>query len=352
MNFLKILLSLVLLVVMASCKTDVSLDFERPFEKKVGIVLPLSTNQSARDIADGMAMAVAEFNASQGKDGIVEFFFEDIGENKNKPLNAISRLTERGVRVFCVGFDKEIIMQHKMFSNFSGAFFNFFMSYPPATIQGSNNSTRMFFNVAQEADIMAEYALKQKGSKTYVILSEDSAWGKSAGDFLNFSVSASDRKVFRDYFTTGEKSFDIFAKQILYQNPKAIFYVGDGCEFEYLENALKRASFKGILLRNRGMQLNVEKSSYSKVCLTKFETCNTDKIKKFKTDFQNKFSRQPSIFSAWGYDSANHLIQAMYKTNFTLSKMRKQFCNVEKNGVVGTLKFDSSADCTTDLTLK
>ena len=349
MKFFKLLLLTTCFLCVCACSSKVDLAFERKLERKIGVILPLSNSRVATDIADGIALALAEFNSSHKQSDKFEFYFEDINA-KNPPLKAVSNLSEKGVRVFCVGFDKEIIKVHKLFSGMSGAFFNFMMNYPPATVQGTN-STRMFFNIAQEADMLAECALKKDGEKTFVILSEDSSAGKSAGDFLNFSISASDRKVFRDFFTKGETRFDIFASQIITQKPRAIFYIGDGYEFPYLEKSLKQNGYKGLLYRNRGMDLSVRPSPHSKCSISLFEKCLSFS-EKFKQTFFHKFSRKPSVFAAWGYDSANLLITAMISSDFQVSKMRDQFCNVQKQGVVGNLKFDSSADCTVDLILE
>ncbi len=352
MDILKYFFAIVILICSFGCATKDTSARDEKLERKIGIILPFENNLAARDVADGMRLALKLHNTSLPRDKHFQMFFEDVDKQKKKtPLKALERLSAKGVRVFCAGFDAEILPVHKLFSSMNGAFFNFFMTYPPATVLGKN-STRIFFNSAQEGDMMASFESTSKvTSLTYVIVAEDSSIGKSASDFLSFSLSSKTRKVIREFYTKREKNFDLFAEQIVSQNPKAIFYVGDGSEFASLSRALKSRDYKGILVKNRGALL-FEKSPYFGygVC-SKFEL-DRNFSKDFKDAFAREYKREASVFAAWGFGSANILFSAMKNSDFHMSSLRGEFLNASYSGVMGRLIFDSSADCTSELVIK
>ncbi len=352
MDILKYFFAIVVFVSVFGCATKDKSAQDEKLERKIGVILPLESNLVARDVADGMRLAVKLHNTSVPAQERFQVFFEDVDKQKKKtPLKVLERLSSKGVRVFCAGFDAEILPVHKLFSSMNGAFFNFLMTYPPASVLGKN-STRMFFNSAQEGDMMASFESTSKvTSLTYVIIAEDSSIGKSASDFLSFSLSSKTRKVIREFFTKGEKNFDLFAEQIVAQNPKAIFYVGDGTEFASLSRALKSREYKGVLVKNRGSLL-FDKSSYFGygVC-AKFEL-DKNFSKNFKDAFAREYKREASVFAAWGFDNANILFNAMKSSDFQMSSLRGQFINASYSGAMGKLIFDSSADCTAELVIK
>ncbi len=333
------------------CASEKDFITNSKLKRQIGVMLPLSKSDSARDVADGMRMALKKRNSKLSSDNQFQFYFEDIDKKKNSPMKALGRLTENGTRVFCIGFDAEILPVHKLFSSMDGAFFNFLMTYPPASILGKN-STRIFFNSAQEGDMMASFENKSKlSSLTYVIASEDSPIGKSAGDFLAFSLSSQTRKVIREYFSKGENNFDIFATEVVHQNPKVIYYIGGGAEFEFLAKALKKCNYKGLLVKNRGLVAFEKVLFFGKGVVSRFEV-EDNFSSQFKNMFACEYGRAPSVFAAWGFDSANILMDAMETSDFQLHALRGNFLNTSYNGAMGRLIFDSSADCSAELLIK
>lgn len=317
-------------------------------KRAIGVVLPMSSNAS-KDVIDGMKLALQEINQAVDKKNSFSLVFKN-SENPSGVLKEIELLFLQDVRVFCIGFDKEVILSHKLLSSMGASFFNFMMTYPPATLN-SKTSTRIFLNASQEADLLASVVKGKQDVKRIAILSEDSFIGKSVGDYLNFSVANAERKIYRDYFNVGEKSFEIYASQITMQNPSVIYYIGSGAEFSALQKALKQSGFKGKVLKNRGYSL-YENSANGVSVKYNCEQFKTGFSKNFEEKFVKVYSRKPSLFSAYGYDSIKLLVNAMDKSNFEISDMRKFFVNKIYNGASGELMFDSSADCTAELSLK
>ena len=339
-------------LMLSACATDESAVSSSKLEPKIGLILPIESSQCARDILDASRMAADDFNAQNPglKFDIVPF---DI--SKASVLEAVGRLTDEGVRVFCAGFDAQIISQHNMLSGMRGVFFNFMMAYPPATLQGKN-STRIFFNGAQEADLLSgelEKIHARGGLGNVAILAEDTPQYKSLSDYISFAVSTSQRKVFRDYFSPGESRFDIFARYIIPFGADAIIYVGAGPEFEALRRDMLSASYKNTIARMRGMEV-YPKPVKGVVCpFSAFESgILTAEGREFARAFKVRYLRPASAFAAYGYDSAMLLMKAIKASGFDVSKIRRQFTEKSYDGACGSIRFDSSADSTTPLVIR
>ena len=316
--------------------------------KAIGVVFPMSS-QVSHEILDGMNLALTEVNNTLPEQEHFQLVRGN-SENSGGVLKEVENLFSQKVRVFCLGFDSDVILSHKVLSSMSSGFFNFMMTYPPATLNGKT-STRIFLNGAQEADLMASVVKGDKTIKRIAILSEDSFIGKSVGDYLNFCVATAERKIYRDYFNSGEKSFDIYAMQITAEKPSVIFYIGSGKEFTALQKALNNAGFKGKVVKNRGYLLHDNTIATHKI-LYKSENFESKLGKDFHKKFVAKYNRNPSLFSAYGYDNVKLLVSAMQKANFRVSGIRNSFVNKNYEGASGKLSFDSSADCTAELDLK
>ncbi len=321
---------------------------------ELGIILPVSTSSAARDAADGATLAAEEFNASSKTEIAVSV--EDNSAGANATLAAVEKLSRKNVRLFCVGFDPEILPCHKLLSNINGGFFDFLIEYPPAVLLGKN-AARIYFNGAQQADKLAAHFAKTAPAKNaeIAIISEDSPYGKSLGDYFNFTLATSERKIIRDFFAKGETRFDIYARHITARNPAAVFYVGTGGEFSALKTALARAGFTGRLYKNRGFfDVQPTHASAAKPALrtttisAPFEiaSARTREGRSFAASFEKRFGRPPSVYAAFGYDGAKALIAAAARNNFDISKLSSEFKNTRTDAATSTLVFDSSGDCT------
>ncbi len=315
----------------------------------IGAMLP--ENEAGRDALDGMRLAAESLPECRG----FSILAEPAPKSAADALRTVGRLSSDGVRVFCVGFDAEILAFHKIYSAMGGAFFNFLAEYPPATLSGEN-STRIFFNGAQLGDMFSAKFDSMPRAKTAAIVSEDSDIGKSLGDYLNFCVSTQTRKIFRDFYSAGETKFDIYARGIVLQKPDAIFYAGSGAEFPFLRDSLRAAGYAGMLFEMRGIKrLSHDRSGGDPRTLcafSEFEVSPNREAEKFAAAFEKKYGRAPSVFAAWGFESARLLASALAAADFDASKMRAFFKSRRYDGVLGTLYFDSSADCSAKLILR
>lgn len=319
-------------------------------EPKIGFILPMK-EPAAADVLDGARLAAQELADSGAKFDILS---RDVSGGSN-PLKAVADLSENGVRVFCAGFDANIIAYHRTMSSMGGAFFNFMMFYPPATLEGKN-STRIFFNGAQEGGILAAALLKTHGGAPLgdiTAVCDDSPEWKSMADFAGFELSSSERKMYRDYFTRGESRFGLFAKQIMPLKTSAALYFGCGAEFDAFFKAMRNAGYDKPIARTRGLAPSVVNPDGVYVVVSAFEDgARSAEGARFAKAFEEKYARKPSAFAAYGFDSVKLLAKAMLDSGFDVSKMRRSFVSVSRDCAVGRVDFDSSADCTAPMVLK
>lgn len=319
-------------------------------EPKIGFILPMS-EPVAVDVLDGARLAAEELAAGGAEFGILS---RDVSGGES-PLKAVADLSENGVRVFCAGFDANIIAYHRAMSSMGGAFFNFMMFYPPATLEGKN-STRIFFNGAQEGDVLAAALLKSCGCAPLgdvTAVCDDSPEWKSMADFVGFELSSSERKMYRDYFARGESRFGLFAKQIFPLKTSAALYFGGGAEFGAFLEAMRNVGYDKPVARTRGLAPFVGHRGGVYLALSAFEDgVRTAEGARFAKAFESRFGRKPSAFAAYGFDSVKLLAKAMLDSGFNVSKMRANFVSVSRDCATGRADFDSSADCTTPMVLK
>ena len=321
-------------------------DFAAP---KIGFILPMK-EPAAADVLDGARLAAQELADGGAKFDILS---RDVSGGAN-PLKAVADLSGEGVRVFCAGFDANIIAYHRTMSSMGGAFFNFMMFYPPATLEGKN-STRIFFNGAQEGGILSAALLKNGGAPLGDITAvcDDSPEWKSMADFAGFELSSSERKMYRDYFTRGESRFDLFAKQIMPLKTSAALYFGGGAEFDAFFKAMRNAGYDRPVARTRGLAPFVRGRDGVYMAVSAFEDgVRTAEGARFAKAFEEKYGRKPSAFAVYGFDSVKLLAKAMLDSGFDVSKMRRSFVSVSRDCAAGRADFDSSADCTTPMVLK
>ena len=326
----------------------------------LGVMLPMTGSDSAvsRDVLDGMEMARDEFNAAGGIDGVpLSFVVRDFRAKDFDFAQTMNSLRSAGVRVMSVGFGREVIPYHKTFLECDDIFVNFMCSYAPATV-GAKNATRIFINGAQEGDIMAAAVDRsEQTEKQIVIMHADTLADKSDSDYLAFCVNVDKTKLYKDSFADGEKKFDIFSTQIMRLWAQYVFYVGSGRELPAFVDSLARAGYAGAVVADCGFYNGAWAPASDKIPFYRVETLfqqrriNSDISKNFSKKFREKYGRDATWTAAYGYDSVMLLGRAIKSAKFSPDKMREFFVNKEYDGAVGRLKFDSSADSLSEVSL-
>lgn len=325
----------------------------------IGVILPLSNDcaKASQEIINGMMLACDEINARGGISGIeLKLVVRDSLSTDTTLLQTFDSMRRKGIKVFNLGFGKEMIFTKKLISSCDDVFVNYMCSYPPITLD-MPNSTRIFLNGAQVGDIMSK-AVERDGNSTVQIVSMnvDNYFGKADGDYLAFNLKLPKTKFYRDVFGEGEKNFKIFGEQIMRLDAEYVFYVGYGSELPYFAQSLVDAGYKKTIVANCGI-LDSNTKAPTGVKLLKVETLFeqgkivSDVSKKFVSGYKAKFGGDATWKSAYGYDSVMLLASAIQKSRFMPAKMRNCFVNLKYEGAIGKIEFDKTADSLSEISL-
>ena len=325
----------------------------------IGAILPLrgECSEASREIVRGMEIARDEINARGGVAGVpLRLDVRDARADKGSVLETFDVMRRGGVKVFNMGFGKEVIFTKNIISKCDDVFVNYLCSYPPITLD-MPNSTRVFINGAQMGDIMAA-AVKRGGAAdvNIVAMNVDNFFGKADADYLAFNLKVSKTKYYRDVFGEGETRFGIFAEQIGRLYADYVFYVGHGAELGAFLDSLAKAGYSKTVVANCPLEpvsVSVPKGIEFYQVETFFEQgkIDTEVSRRFKAAYEAKFGARPSWRAACGYDSIMLLAQAAQKSRFIPSKMRAHFENLRHGGALGKIEFDKTADSTLEMSL-
>jgi len=326
----------------------------------MGVILPLSgTNaEAAREVLNGMELAKDEINSSGGLSGVkLRLITADSSQKDYAFADAFNAMSREGVKIYNIGFGKETVLLRKTLVGENGIFVNYLCSYPPATLDASN-STRIFINGAQQGDIMAQAVDRKDGlERQIVLMNVDNLAGKSNGDYLAFNLNVQKTKLYKDVFGEGETRFGVFGEQIMRLWTEYVFYVGYGKELPAFLEHLGKIGYKGAVVADCGFYTFADMKIPQNIKFSRVETLfEQGKItsgisRDFRAAYRARYGKEATWVAAYGYDSIKLLSQAALEAKFKPASMRAHFVDKSYDAAIGKLKFDSSADSTSELEL-
>lgn len=324
----------------------------------MGVILPLTgvNSEAAREALNGMELAAQKVNSEGGIAGLnLKIVARDAnGSDKLNFEEHFDSLRRDGVKVITLGFDEKVVAWHQRLLKCDDAFMNFFCQYPPATID-SQNTVRIFLNGAQDGDLLSKIVKRSDKRDTRIVLmSVDSMFGKSCGDYLAFCVRLKRTKIYTDVFSQGTRNFSVFSEQIQRLFPDYIFYVGRGEGLPAFVDSVARSGFNGTVAASAVFDFKKFKIPNGiKFCRTAtlFEMgkIKTPVSLEFVAAYKAKYGKPPTWVAAYGYDSIVSLSKAVLAAKFDPSKMRDYFIDKRIEGAIGAMDFDSTADPLSEL---
>lgn len=353
-KLIKIFAPVLALFALAGCATKES-DGTYP----MGVMLPLSGDNAAaaRETLNGMEIARDEINAAGGFSGVpVKLVVRDSDAKEFTFRDAYDSMRQSGVKVFNIGFDREVVARHKIITMAEDVFVNLMCRYPPATID-TTNATRIFINGAQEGDILAKSVDRSDGlEKRIIIMNADTLGGKSCGDYLAFNLDVGKTKFSRTVSLRAKRASTFSASRFSRFRRGMYSSSATACELKPFLQSLGKRDFKGIVSTNCGYDYeNV--AAPEGIILSRIETLfqqgkiNTPESKNFVAAYKKRFGTEPTWMAAYGYDSVKLLAQSAAAAKLNPKNMQQFFKNAEFDGAIGKMKFDSTADPISELDL-
>lgn len=325
----------------------------RPVE--MGVILPKSEHSElAGEIKNAMALSAEKFNLCQTKNSSkISLLFLEIGNSKEELYTAIEVLKARNADIIHAGFTKQCAFELKKFEE-TGALVNFFSQYPPIATQ-TENAVRIFLNGAQVCEEMAKKipAAKAEDKKSEIILTEDSVLGKSCAEFLKFQTGSLNIKIFTESFSENEENFSLLAQSMARSEIDYALVFAPEEKLNAILKSLSEAEFKGEIYANCPL-LNKGVNSFKnlKVSTVKsaFELGNT-KASEFKSEYQKRFGKPPSLAAALAYDAVKITANAVINSAKDAKTAKLLLKGKTFEGVSGNIAFDGYGDCTLPLEL-
>jgi ABC-type branched-chain amino acid transport systems, periplasmic component len=326
---------------------------------KIGVVNPETGDFAAYGlpVKEALLLALEEINATGGIMGKrVRLIFEDDGGVPKNSVNAFQKLATRDKVQAVIG----PLASQSSLATASIAVANrvIQLSTLAATPELSSSGEyvfRIYPSSTIGARFTAEEAINQFTPKSVALLHATGGAGvESAKVYEQVASEKGIRISNKEQYRDGETDFRTQLQKIKEQSPDVIFcsaYWVDGA------NILKQMVELGINIPIVGEDgwngelaqlVGVEGLKFLYFSDLLFDTSDADsKAFSFTKNYQRKYNKKPTAYSATGYDALYLLKAAIESRNKPDSDSIKKFLFTEThNGVLGIFKFDENGDNT------
>ncbi len=315
-----------------------------------------------KQIKEGMDLALEQVNAGGGVvDGRpLAIVYKDDASDPAKAKVAVQELikTERvnavigGVTSSVVSAvlptfrDREMVLlspsaSSSELTSLGGGWF--FRNYPSDMIEVQTMAT-----IARDLEV-----------KKLAILAFEETFGQSiATNFANqLSVMEGHEVVLRADFGTPLMPADAeaLAKKVTESGAEGVYLAGYINEVASLLQALQAAGFKGVKITTSAITPEISRLAGAAAERLVFPQAAFDleggeaSVKTFVDAYKKKYNRDPSVFSAYGYDAVRVFADAVKRTRLASGgEIRAALVESDFDGVTGKIRFDNRGDVQRD----
>lgn len=324
---------------------------------KVGAIIPLTGPFASygEPVRDGMMLAIEEINKGGGINGkkvklIIE---DDTGDPKNA-VNAFSKL---------VSVDKVPIVLGPLSSGSSMATAPIAeksnvvqlstLAGIPALTNAGDFVFRIYPSSEEGARFAAQKAIEKFKPKKIAILYMNNPFGESARKiYLEAAKNAGIKVVSAEAFQDGEKDFSSQISKVKQEAPDILFcsaYWQDGANIlvKLHELGVKipvvgEDGWRGPLFNLVGAN-GLKQLYFADILFGKGITNNTV-MQKHISDFENKYNKKATPYSAIGFDAVNIARSLIAAGNNSGETIKNAMYKLDYKGATGNVKFDQNGD--------
>lgn len=296
---------------------------------RIGVILPLSgaNSLSGSEVLSGITLAVEEFNASEGTDGLqVEIIPTDDAGVPTQAVSGAQKLIERDGVIGILGSQT---------SNVSIAVGNVAREAKIPVITGgaaaseiteSNKAGdpwifRAMPSTLEQGRETAADILNILKFKRVAIIYDNSSYGRLLNDsFTEAFTKGGGEIVGREHYEQGEQDFYNVLTRLRESNPEVVYLAGLVAEGAAILRQAGEISFTPQFVGSGGMvtdsllQLAGPASEGFAVSVMYEPNTNNPIGKEFGERFQNRFSIPGNTLSGVGYDGARIMLEALSRT--------------------------------------
>jgi branched-chain amino acid transport system substrate-binding protein len=327
---------------------------------KIGVILPLtgSSADAANQIKDGIELALDQFvkNSPEVK---IELIY---GDSKNQAKDGLSEYNRiksiEGAKFFIasnsgvvaplvetVKNDKDIIMMTTV---------NSAMGVP----QAGENIYRIFVSVENEAKTMAGFISKELKLQNISLLYINDDFGLSGKKVFNQELELMGFKVLWE--SSFEKNGIEFANIInkIPGNTEVVYVIGYEKAFGLIIKQLRELGFQKEIVTSIGLSVPSWRAIAGKAAegvhytAANFSVDNPSaENKHFIEEFNAKYNKTPSSFSAFGYDAANVLFNGIKYIKIQKGSFNESLTGTDYIGSMGKVIFDKYGEADLPLSI-
>jgi branched-chain amino acid transport system substrate-binding protein len=326
---------------------------------KIGHAAPLTGPLAAlgQDNENGAQLAIEEISA-QGLtiDGHVihlELDAQDDAADPKKGIQVAQKLVDDHVVAVIGHLNSGVsIPASKIYSDANVAQVSGSTTSPDYTKQGFKTTFRLVSTDAQQAPVLAGYALKTLHARRVAIVDDASVYGRSLANEFSKALEAGGVKV-ADHETTSEKARDFRAilRKLKRGQPDVVMFAGmDATGGGFVKQAAA-LGLKAKILGGDGMCTTeiatlagdaVQDLTCTEVGV---DLTKLDKGGDFEQKYQTRFKAPVQSDAPFTYDAVYVIVDAMKRANSVdAPKVLTAIATTDYNGLTGHIAFDDKGD--------
>ena len=341
------LIIIIFIMILIGCDNDTKSDIQ---ELKIGAILPLSGDNGSYgvDCRKGMSVAIEQYNSNH--DQKVKIIYEDSKAEPKVAVSAINKL---------IGLEKIPYVLGGMFSSTTIAIASVaqenkvIVISPTAASKEVTKKGDYIFSIyptsKMEGEFIVKYLLKKK-IKNIGVLTQKVQAAEEISEALIKSFKKSGGFVkYNLIIENNVKNYRNYLLNIKNEAVDAIFLSGYK---DMVVNLIKQAKEMGLNTLFISQSTMYDQSilkDYSEIVnglvfSAPFynEYQKTTEIERFKSLFRQKYNKLPNIWSAYGYDVVNILLNSIEQSKKNKSSVLNELKNIKFEGVTGKMTFDNN----------
>jgi branched-chain amino acid transport system substrate-binding protein len=305
---------------------------------------------------NGMQLAVDEANAAGGINGskVVLVRQDDQGDPKQGTLVAQKFCDDDAIVAVIANFNSGVTIPSSDVYNRCGMPQVTNSSNPKVTAAGYDNLFRPIANDFMQGGAPATYALKTLGAKKAAIVHDKQAFGQGVADVFKADFEKGGGKV-TSYSGVAATDVDFSAliTQLKTENPDVVYYGGTmpgvGLFLKQLRDQGIKAHFFAADPAFLPDLITTAGEANAEGAIVSFQAPPYDanpKLVKFAADYKKAFNEEPVPYSAYGYNQASIILEAMKRAGGTPTResIVKELRATKFDGLMGVVEFDEKGE--------
>jgi len=324
---------------------------------KVAFIAPFTGGNAQQGIngRNGFEMAINEVNKCGEFPYKIEFLALDDNSNPEAGVSAAQKACSDSKVIACAGhFNSSVAMATVPVFHENGVPMIIWSAISPDITEkyGAkwDEITRICTTLVSETNAFLDWIIDDLGYTNFSVISDTTSYGKSC---LNYFKAGAEKKNITissvDEINVGETDFMAILTKIsgLKPRPQALYYGGVVMEGALIRQQMIKAGLGDMLfcacsgLDSERYNQIAGKKAEGTVIIGKGRTEKGKEWNKFVEMYNSAgYKEAISARTAYGYDAANIILQALNEVGPDREKMVKAIRNIKYNGIVGLYTFD------------